>query len=76
MNKKISAALQQAIIKYGGPEVFAVNLSKELGRERIYTRQAVENWYRYNPMPANIVPTASKLLGLRRAEIRPDLWND
>lgn len=74
MNEKIYSALQQAITKAGGAEAVGVLVAKAMKRDRPYTRQAVENWYRSIPVPAEVVPALERVIKLNRGEIRPDLW--
>ena len=74
MNKQIYAALQQAIDDAGGAEQVGILVAQLMERDRPYTRQAVENWYRNIAVPAEVVPALSVVVKLSRGEIRPDLW--
>ena len=75
MNGKIYAALHKAIDRAGGATEVGVRVAKKIKRRRPYTRQAVEAWYRYRPVPLEIVPALEAVIGLPRGKIRPDYFD-
>ena len=75
MNKKTYLAIQRKVRKAGGAQKVGVLLGDKMGRKRPYTRQAVSNWCSKQPIPPKLVIELEGILGLTRAQMRPDLWD-
>jgi len=71
ISESMRLALAKAIDLAGGQTAFAVLVSTD---ERPVSQQLVSYWFRKGELPAELVLRVEKLTGVRREDLRPDVF--